>query len=109
MCVVEVANPAGSTRLEPACSYRAQEGMAVRTNTRELRDARRTIIELILANHPRACQTCIRNERCSLQSLCREYSIDRIRYEGEKRHQRPTPRRWPSLATLTTASCAASA
>jgi NADH-quinone oxidoreductase subunit G/NADP-reducing hydrogenase subunit HndD len=60
--------------------------MVVRTNTRELRDARRTIIELILANHPRACQTCIRNERCNLQSACREYSIDKIRYEGEKRH-----------------------
>lgn len=86
MCVVEVAGPNGTTRLEPSCSYPAQEGMVVRTNTRELRDARRTIIELILANHPRACQTCIRNQRCSLQDACREYSIDKIRYEGEKRH-----------------------
>jgi NADH-quinone oxidoreductase subunit G/NADP-reducing hydrogenase subunit HndD len=86
LCVVEVANPTGSTRLEPSCSFPVQEGMRVRTNTRELRDARRTIIELILANHPRACQTCIRNERCSLQSLCREYSLDKIRYEGDKRH-----------------------
>ena len=86
LCVVEVANASGSTRLAPACSHPAREGMVVRTNTRELREARRTIIELILANHPRACQTCIRNERCSLQSACREYSIDQIRYEGEKRH-----------------------
>jgi iron-only hydrogenase group A len=86
LCVVEVANPSGSTRLEPSCSFPVQEGMRVQTSTRELRDARRTIIELILANHPRACQTCIRNERCSLQSLCREYSLDKIRYEGEKRH-----------------------
>src|ERR1039458_1428578 len=37
MCVVEVANPKGSTRLEPACSYPAQEGMAVRTNRSEER------------------------------------------------------------------------
>lgn len=87
LCVVEVANPTGSTRLEPACSYPVAEGMMVRTNTRELRDARRTIIELILANHPRACQTCIRNQRCNLQDACREYSIDKIRYEGEKRHR----------------------
>lgn len=85
MCVVEVANPDGSTRLEPACSYPARDGMSVRTNTAEVRNARRTIIELILANHPRACQTCVRNGRCQLQSLCREYSIDEIRYEGEKR------------------------
>ena len=49
MCVVEVAGPAGSTRLEPACSYPVQEGMVVRTNTRELRDARRTIIERLHA------------------------------------------------------------
>lgn len=82
MCVVEVENPDGSTRLEPSCSYPAQPGMRIRTNTRELREARRTILELILANHPRACQTCIRNGRCQLQSLCREYSIDEIRYEG---------------------------
>ena len=80
MCVVEVANPSGSTRLEPACSYPVQEGMVMRPNTRELREARRTIIELILANHPRACQTCIRNQRCTLQDACREYSIDQIRY-----------------------------
>jgi NADH-quinone oxidoreductase subunit G/NADP-reducing hydrogenase subunit HndD len=86
MCVVEVAGPNGTTRLEPACSYPAQEGMTVRTNTHELRDARRTIIEMILANHPRKCQTCVRNGRCELQSACREYSIDEIRYEGEKRH-----------------------
>ena len=78
--------------------------MSVRTNTRELRDARRTIIELILANHPRACQTCIRNERCNLQALCREYSIEKIRYEGERRHTTSTPRRSPSLAILTSAS-----
>jgi len=89
MCVVEVANPSGSTRLEPACSYPVQEGMVMRTNTRELREARRTIIELILANHPRACQTCIRNQRCTLQDACREYSIDQIRYEGEMRHCEP--------------------
>jgi iron-only hydrogenase group A len=89
MCVVEVDNPDGSTRLEPACSYQVQPGMVVRTNTRELRDARRVIIELILANHPRSCQTCIRNERCQLQATCREYRIDEIRYEGEQRHNDP--------------------
>lgn len=87
LCVVEVVAPDGRTRLEPACSYQAQEGMVVRTNTRELRDARRTIIELILANHPRKCQTCVRNGRCELQSVCREYSIEEIHYEGEKRHE----------------------
>jgi len=89
MCVVEVKNPDASTRLEPACSYRAQPGMVVRTNTPELREARRVIIELILANHPRACQTCIRNGRCQLQAACREYQIEGIRYEGEKRHNEP--------------------
>ncbi|MBN1960912.1 MAG: iron hydrogenase small subunit [Deltaproteobacteria bacterium] len=87
LCVIEVLNPDGTSRLEPSCSYPVQQGMEIRTNTQELRDARRTIIELILANHPRACQTCIRNGRCQLQAACREYSIDQIRYAGgEKRH-----------------------
>ena len=89
ICVVEVAGPGGTSRLEPACSYPAQNGQVVRTNTRELREARRSIIELILANHPRKCQTCVRNGRCDLQSACREYNIDEIRYEGEKRHADP--------------------
>ena len=89
ICVVEVAGPGGSSRLEPACSFPAQNGQVVRTNTRELREARRSIIELILANHPRKCQTCVRNGRCDLQSACREYNIDEIRYEGEKRHADP--------------------
>jgi NADH-quinone oxidoreductase subunit G/NADP-reducing hydrogenase subunit HndD len=89
ICVVEVAGPGGTSRLEPACSFPAQNGQVVRTNTRELRDARRSIIELILANHPRKCQTCVRNGRCDLQSACREYNIDEIRYEGEKRHADP--------------------
>ncbi len=86
MCVVEVEGPGGSTRLEPACSYPVREGMTARTNTAEVRNARRTIIELILANHPHSCQTCIRNGRCQLQSLCREYSISEYKYEGERRH-----------------------
>src|SRR5512140_1686479 len=51
LCVVEVKNADDSSRLEPSCSYPVQEGMVVRTNTRELRLARRTILELILANH----------------------------------------------------------
>ncbi|HBN07395.1 MAG TPA: ferredoxin [Cyanobacteria bacterium UBA8530] len=85
LCVVEVENKDGTTRLEPSCSYPAQAGMVVRTNTREVRNARRVIIELILANHPHACQTCVRNGRCQLQSLCREYSIDEYKYEGARR------------------------
>lgn len=89
LCVVEVVNPDGSTRLEPSCSYPAQAGMVIRTNTREVRNARRVIIELILANHPRACQTCVRNGRCQLQALCREYSIDEYKYEGAHRQVEP--------------------
>jgi NADH-quinone oxidoreductase subunit G/NADP-reducing hydrogenase subunit HndD len=89
LCVVEVQGAGGTSRLEPACSYPAQNGAVIRTNTRELRDARRSILELILANHPQKCQTCIRNGRCELQSACREYSIGEIRYAGEKRHADP--------------------
>jgi NADH:ubiquinone oxidoreductase subunit F (NADH-binding)/(2Fe-2S) ferredoxin/ferredoxin len=110
MCVVEVANPTGSTRLEPSCSFPVQEGMKVRTNTRELRDARRTIIELILANHPRACQTCIRNERCSLQSalpriLARQDSLRGRKAAPRHRHLVGGHHAPPRLS----ASCAASA
>jgi len=56
-----------------ACSVQVWEGMIVETNSPEIRQARRDIVELLIDNHPMDCQTCERDGRCELQHLA--YSL----------------------------------
>ena len=49
--------------------------MKVHTNTKRVREARRTVVELLLSEHDGNCQTCERNEDCELQRLAYELGI----------------------------------
>lgn len=83
VCLVEVEgvrNPVAS------CSYPVFEGMVVHTNTPEIREIRRTIIELLLDNHPMDCQTCERDGNCELQYLAYSSGVRERHYEGERKH-----------------------
>lgn len=79
ICVVEVE---GMRLLQAACSTPVVEGMVVKTNTRLVREARRTILELILAHHPQDCLQCIRNQDCELQTLAQRYNIRNNHFEN---------------------------
>ncbi|MDD2237350.1 MAG: NADH-dependent [FeFe] hydrogenase, group A6 [Kiritimatiellae bacterium] len=81
VCLVEVD---GQRDMAASCVMPAGEGMKVRTNTRRVREARRTVVELMLSEHDGECQTCIRSDNCELQALARELGISNIAYEGEK-------------------------
>ncbi len=81
MCVVEVE---GNPGLVPSCSYPAADGMKIHTHSPKALEARKTIIELLLANHPDDCLYCDRNGTCELQSLAREYNVTGRRYQGSK-------------------------
>lgn len=72
VCLVEVK---GSKTLSTACSTPVFEGMEVHTNSELARNARKTVLELILANHPQDCLICIRNNNCELQSLANTFGI----------------------------------
>ncbi len=85
VCVVEVK---GARNLIASCSMPAAEGMKVLTNTRRVREARRTVVELLLSEHNGECQTCERNEDCELQALAAELGIREISYVGEKTRRR---------------------
>lgn len=88
VCVVEAdVNGRPIRNLPASCVLKVEDGMNVRTNTQKVRDAVRTNVELILANHNRECLTCLRNGTCELQKLCDELGIEDIPYEGEKRPQ----------------------
>jgi NADH-quinone oxidoreductase subunit G len=80
VCVVEVA---GRRNLAPACSTPATNGMVIKTNSIRSIQARRTVLELILSDHPQDCLLCEKNTACELQRLAAELGIREIRYKGE--------------------------
>ncbi len=81
VCLVEVE---GARTLVASCATPVAAGMKVRTTTKRVREARRTVVELLLSNHHGDCQTCERNDDCELQALARELGIREIRYAGER-------------------------
>ncbi len=60
MCIVEVEGRRGFVT---SCVQKLEEGMVVHTNTQNVLEARRNILELILSNHPKDCLTCIRSRK----------------------------------------------
>lgn len=85
VCVVEVE---GGRNLVTACSTPVFDGMKVKTNTRRVREARHTVIELVLSEHDGDCKICDRNNDCELQELARELNISYVEYEGAKTAKR---------------------
>jgi iron-only hydrogenase group A len=74
----------GAKSLVASCAMPVAEGMKVKTNTRRVREARKTVVDLLLSEHDGDCQTCNRSGDCELQSLARELGIQEIRYGGER-------------------------
>jgi iron-only hydrogenase group A len=85
MCVVEVE---GRDRLVTACSQPVEEWMKIRTHSPRVITARKTIVELLLSNHPDDCLYCDRNLNCELQRLSEELNIRERRIRGKKIKQR---------------------
>ncbi len=85
VCLVEVA---GAKALSASCSTPVTAGMQVRTFSPRVREARRTVVELLLSEHSRDCPTCSRNGSCELQEIAREMGISTLSYTGERTAQR---------------------
>jgi iron-only hydrogenase group A len=81
VCLVEVK---GARNLVASCVTPVTDGMEIRTTSRRVREARRTVVELILSDHDGECQTCERNDDCELQAVARELGIRELHYTGEK-------------------------
>ena len=80
MCLVEVE---GARGFVPSCMQKVTEGMVVRTNTKEVNEARKNVLELILSAHEKKCLSCIRNGNCELQSLAEKFGITDVEFEGD--------------------------
>ena len=81
MCVVN----AGGRALQAACVLPVSEGMNVQTNTPQIRQYRRNLLELVLSAHEQKCLSCIRSTNCELQKLCRELGVENgDKYAGKQ-------------------------
>ena len=80
MCVVEVEYPNGRKIINSSCTMPPEAGIKVYLNTEKVRRIRKTVLELLLANHDRKCLTCDKSGDCELQKYSEEYNIKEIRF-----------------------------
>lgn len=82
VCVVDVT---GEKNLQASCVTKVKEGMVVRTNTEEVRKARKVVYELLMSDHDQNCLVCERNGSCEFQALGELIQVtDDNPYQGEK-------------------------
>jgi len=93
MCMVEVEGKG----IVPACSTKAQDGMVIHTNTKQIRNMRKMIIELMLASHDQNCTTCPKSGDCRLQAIAKQLDVTNVRF---KKMGRDEPKDFSSLAIL---------
>ena len=83
ICVVDIP---GMRNLPASCVTEATDGMVVFTESEAVVEARKTILELMLANHPLDCLTCNKNGACNLQDYAYRYGVRSDAFVGEKHH-----------------------
>lgn len=78
ICVVEVE---GRRNLAPSCSTEVAEGMVVHTHSLRVLNARKTVMEFILSDHPKDCLSCAKSGKCDLQNMAIKLGIREIPYQ----------------------------
>ncbi|HAG81528.1 MAG TPA: bidirectional hydrogenase complex protein HoxU [Cyanobacteria bacterium UBA11162] len=77
LCLVEIE---GINKLLPACVTQVTEGMKISTNTEQLQEYRRMIVEMLFAEGNHVCAVCVANGNCELQDLAIEVGMDHSRF-----------------------------
>lgn len=80
LCLVSVE---GARGLLPACTTEITPGMKVKTSNERIESIRRTIVELLLSDHPADCMTCESTGACTLQDLAYKFGVKESPYGGE--------------------------
>jgi len=83
MCLIEVEK---APKLQTACTLVAMDGMIVRTDTPQVHEARKAMLEFVLTNHPLDCPVCDKGGECELQDMTFRYGADVGRFVEEKLH-----------------------
>jgi NADH-quinone oxidoreductase subunit G len=82
MCLVEMER---APKPIASCAMPVADGMVIHTNTPEVQDMRRGVMEFLLINHPLDCPICDQGGECDLQDQAMGYGLDRGRYLENKR------------------------
>lgn len=82
LCIVEVENLRG---FPTSCTTPAEDGMNIKTNSKKLNEIRRTVLELIISEHPLDCLTCYKNQNCELQAMAAYFGIDSVSFDRIKK------------------------
>jgi NADH-quinone oxidoreductase subunit G len=82
VCIVKVEKMA---KLQTACSTGCAEGMEVVTNSPEVQQARASVFEFLLVNHPLDCPVCDKGGECPLQDFSYSFGPERSRMEFPRR------------------------
>ena len=87
LCRTCVADVEGAPLLQPTCALQVRDGMAVRTTTERVLEARRTNVELLLASGVHDCLACEAVGRCELQEAAYRLGIERPSFGVAARRQ----------------------
>jgi len=83
MCVVEIEGRG----IQSSCTMPPEPGLKIQLNTERTRRIRKTVLELILANHDRECTTCDKSGHCELQKYSEEYGIRTIKFPSKTKEE----------------------
>jgi len=100
MCLVEVEK---MPKLVPSCTLPAAAGMVVRTDTPKVHEARRSMLEFLLTNHPLDCPVCDKGGECELQDMTFRYGASGSRFVEIKQHVEE--KQWSPLVYYDNARC----
>jgi NADH-quinone oxidoreductase subunit G len=84
MCLVKIEK---MPKLQTACTTTITEGMAVTTESDEIRQARKSMVEMLLGNHPLDCPVCDAGGECELQDMTFSYGAAESKYIDTKNHR----------------------
>jgi NADH-quinone oxidoreductase subunit G len=84
MCLVEIEK---MPKMQTACTTPIAEGMVVQTETEKVVQARKSMLELLLANHPLDCPVCDAGGECELQDMTFKYGAAESKFIDIKSHR----------------------
>ncbi|MCX7973340.1 MAG: 2Fe-2S iron-sulfur cluster-binding protein [Candidatus Aminicenantes bacterium] len=94
LCLVEIE---GAPKLELACATVVRDGMVVRTQSEKVIEARRSVLEFLLAEHPLDCPICDKAGECKLQDYYEAYGLFESRFNETKEKRDKLVRIGPNL------------
>ncbi|GIU73898.1 MAG: NADH-quinone oxidoreductase [Bryobacteraceae bacterium] len=100
MCLVEVEK---MPKLQPSCALPATDGMVIHTESPKVVEARKSMLEFLLTNHPLDCPVCDKGGECELQDMTFRYGVGESRFTEIKHHD--VEKQWSPLVFYDPARC----